>query len=179
MGADPGDVEMIRFVLLLLAATPPLRPRRSRGPWPLTPEGYGPARIGMTRAQVERALVDPARGRAARAHRRLHRDGRTARRPRHRLHVPGRPAGPDPVGAGSQVRTPRGIGVGATAAQVRRAYPRGLLAEEHTYTGAPAEYLTFWVRRERSGVRFTTDENRRVDSVIAGNGSIQYIEGCA
>ena len=69
--------------------------------------------------------------------------------------------------------------IGASAAQVRRAYPTGLLAEEHSYTGAPAEYLTFWVRRERSGVRFTTDENRRVDTIIAGNESIRYIKGCA
>ena len=154
-----------------------------RGPWPLTPEGYGPARIGMTRAQVERALgvtlqgepIDseyvcvemvPVRADAdADANivfmfleRRLSRIA---------------------VVNSSPVRTPRGIGIGASAAQVRRAYPTGLLAEEHSYTGAPAEYLTFWVRRERSGVRFTTDENRRVDTIIAGNESIRYIEGCA
>lgn len=83
------------------------------------------------------------------------------------------------VDRGGRVTTPRGIGVGATAAQVRRAYGPALRAEEHTYTGAPAEYLTFWVTPNRRGVRFTTDENRRVDSIIAGNETILYIEGCA
>jgi len=170
---------MTRTILsLLLAASATAALAQSR-PWPLTPTGYGPARIGMTRAQVEQALGVALQGEPI--------DSETSciemvpvrgdtnivfmflERRLSRIAVVNE----------SRVRTPRGIGIGATAAQVRRAYPTGLLAEEHTYTGAPAEYLTFWVRRERSGVRFTTDENRRVDTIIAGNGSIQYIEGCA
>ena len=160
----------------LAASTATAQPR----PWHLTPEGYGPARIGMTRAQVERALrvtlegtpvddanvcieMGPTRG----PHRNLvfmFIDRRLSR-----------------IAAidASRVTTPRGIGIGATAAEVRRIYGRALRAEEHSYTGAPAEYLTFWTVRNRRGVRFTTDENRRVDTIIAGNETIQYIEGCA
>ena len=79
----------------------------------------------------------------------------------------------------SRVTTPRGLGIGATAAQVRRTYGRGLRAEEHAYLGSPAEYLTFWIRPNRRGVRFVTGLNRRVEAVIAGSDSIQLIEGCA
>ncbi len=149
-------------------------------PWHLTPDGYGPVRIGMTRAQVERALNVRLEGTPVDdANVCIEMEPRTG--PHRNLYFMflERRLSRIAAGEGSRVTTPRSIGIGATAAQVRRAYPTGLLAEEHTYTGAPAEYLTYWVRREQSGVRFTTDENRRVDTIIAGNGSIQYIEGCA
>ena len=43
------------------------RPRRPRSPaWHLTPDGYGPVRIGMTRAQVARALGAGSRARRSR-----------------------------------------------------------------------------------------------------------------
>lgn len=149
-------------------------------PWHLTPDGYGPVRLGMTRAQVERALnvrlegepVDDANvciemGPRAGPHRDLvfmfiqRRLSRIA------------------AGGSSRVTTPRGLSIGATAAQVRRAYGRALRAEEHAYLGRPAEYLTFWTRPNRRGVRFVTDLNRRTEVVIAGNETIRYIEGCA
>ena len=149
-------------------------------PWHLTPDGYGPVRIGMTRAQVERALnvrlegtpvddanvcieMEPGSG----PHRNLY--FMFANRRLSRI----------AAGQGSPVTTPRGIGIGASAAQVRRAYGRALRAEEHTYIGQPAEYLTFWTSPNRRGVRFTTDANRRVETIIAGDETILYIEGCA
>lgn len=180
MGFDPGDGE-IRIAILLAAAALTATPAHAQPPrnWPLTPEGYGPARLGMTRNQVQDALdvalqgrplepgascieLVPERGYPDMVFMFL--DGRLSR-----IAVEG----------ASRVATPRGIHVGASAAEVRRAYPTGLQAEEHAYTGAPAEYLTFWTRPNRRGVRFATDENRRVDTIIAGNSSIQYIEGCA
>ena len=54
-----------------------------------------------------------------------------------------------------------------------------LKAEAHHYLGEPAEYLTFWLKPEKSGVRFETDAQRKVETIHAGNSSIQYIEGCA
>jgi hypothetical protein len=170
----------MRYVLILTAALAATAAAAQPRPWYLTPEGYGPARIGMTRAQVERALnvrlegtaVDDAdvciemspRGGALRHMYFMFHNRRLSR---------------IAVDRTSRVTTPRGLGIGATAAEVRRAYGRGLRAEEHAYTGRPAEYLTFWTTPGRRGVRFTTDENRRVDSIIAGNETIQYIEGCA
>ena len=171
---------MKHLILLATAALAATAAAAQPRPWPLTPEGYGPTRLGMTRAQVERALnvrlegtpVDDAdtcieMGAARGAHRHLifmFIDRRLSR-----------------IAAidASRVATPRGLGIGATAAQVRRAYGRDLRAEEHTYLGRPAEYLTFWTRPNRRGVRFVTGLNRRVEAVIAGNETILYIEGCA
>jgi hypothetical protein len=79
----------------------------------------------------------------------------------------------------SRVTTPRGIGIGATAGQVRRAYARGLVAEPHHYEGSPAQYLTYWTKPGKRGVEFETDRQRRVQTIHAGTSSIGYVEGCA
>ena len=146
--------------------------------WPLTPDGYGPARIGMTRAQVSAALRSPLQGQAVedeetcieltatRGHPNLFllfEDGRLSR---------------ISTAGGGRIRTQRGIGVGSSAAEVRRAYGPRIEAETHEYLGAPAEYLTWWARPNRRGLRFETDTDRRVDTIHAGNASIRYIEGC-
>jgi len=161
------------------AAAAPAQPPPSARPVHLTPDGYGPARIGMTQDEVAAALGIRLEGEpiddgsqciemiAADGYPGLvftFLEGRLSR-----------------IAAGreSRVTTPRGIGSGATAGEVRLAYGAGLEAEPHHYIGLPAEYLTFWVRRERSGVRFETGSDRRVDSIIAGDASIRYVEGCA
>jgi len=79
----------------------------------------------------------------------------------------------------SKIVTPRGIGVGASADDVRKAYGEQLQAEPNHYLDLPAEYLTFWLKPNKSGVRFETDAQRKVETIHAGNDSIQYIEGCA
>jgi hypothetical protein len=145
----------------------------------LTPDGLGPAKIGMSRRQVERAL-----------HIRL--KGEPIDNERNCIELT--PAGPKQelwfmfqnykltrisVGRGSQIATPRGVGLGAAAAQVRRKYP-GIRVEPHHYLGLPAEYLTYWTKLpDRRGVRFETDAKRRVETIHAGNGTIQLVEGCA
>jgi hypothetical protein len=167
----------ILLAAVALSATSALAQPR---PWHLTPDGYGPVRIGMTRAQVERALNVRLEGEPVDdanvciemgAERGEHRDLIFMFLERRLSRIAAIDA--------SRVTTPRGIGIGATAAQVRRTYGRGLLAEEHTYIGRPAEYLTFWTVRNRRGVRFSTGTDRRVETIIAGNDSIQLIEGCA
>ena len=148
-------------------------------PWHLTPEGYGPARIGMTRDQVERALGVTLEGTAVEDANVCIEMGPT--RGPHRDMVfmfENRRLSRIAAVDRSRVTTPRGLGIGATAAQVRRVYP-GVQAETHEYLGHPAEYLTFWTARDRRGVRFVTGLNRRVDTIIAGNQTIRYIEGCA
>jgi hypothetical protein len=144
----------------------------------LTPDGWGAVRIGMTHAQVGKALGTRLKGEAiededvcvekvSRAHKDMwfmFEGGKLSR---------------ISVGEDSKVTTPRKIGAGASAAAVRRAYPRGLKAEPHHYLGLPGEYLTYWTIPKKRGVRFETDVKRRVQTIHAGNDSIQYVEGCA
>ncbi|HEX6741920.1 MAG TPA: hypothetical protein VF079_09040 [Sphingomicrobium sp.] len=146
--------------------------------WPLTPDGWGPVRIGMTQRQVEKALHtklegEPIPDQAERCIEKvsdrhpglwfMFEDGRLTR---------------ISLGDESKVTTPRGIGIGASAAAVRRAYGKALKAEPHEYDEPPAEYLTFWTVAGKRGVRFETDPKRRVGAIHAGGPSIEYIEGC-
>lgn len=148
--------------------------------WKLTPNGLGPVRIGMTRDQVAKALKTELEGEAfdnegscielfpeneeLKGSYFMFLDGKLSR-----ISVA------DP----SKIATPRGIGVGTSADEVRKAYGAGLQAEEHHYIGAPAEYLTYWLKPKVRGVRFETNAQGKVEIIHAGNDSIQYIEGCA
>ena len=164
---------MITLALLAAAAAP------AAGAWPLTPDGWGPVRIGMTRAQVEQALAVKLEGEPLE-------DEKSC--------IELVPKGPErglwflfedyklsriSIGEPSRVKTPRGIGIGVTAATVRRAYGKGLKAEPHYYEDRPAEYLTFWTVPRKRGVRFETDSKRRVQTIHAGTAAIELVEGCA
>ncbi|HEY0013994.1 MAG TPA: hypothetical protein VGB79_14220 [Allosphingosinicella sp.] len=170
---------MVRIALLaaaaaMLGAAAPAAQYRAN--WRITPDGLGPLRIGMSRAQVTRIVGAPLEGeeltegciemQAARGWRGIFfmfEEGRLTR---------------ISLGSESGISTPRGIAVGASEADVRRAYGRGIESEEHTYQEAPARYFTFWTVPERRGVRFETDGRRRVDTIHAGGPSIRYVEGC-
>lgn len=148
--------------------------------WTLTPDGWGPARIGMTRAQVSKALHVELQGNfidnegtcqelvgvddALTGLFFMFEDGKLTRI-----------SATEP----SAITTPRGLHVGSTDEEVRKAYGEGLKAEPHHYEEPPAEYLTFWLKPGRSGVRFETDMHGKVESIHAGLSSIQYVEGCA
>lgn len=163
-------------LVLLLAATP-TTPTYN---WKLTPAGWGPVRIGMTRAQAEKALAVPLEGEGFdnygscvelySSNQKLaglyfmFQDGKLSR---------------ISANGSSTVKTPRGIAVGATDEEVRTAYGAKLQAEPHHYEGEPAEYLTYWLKPGIRGVRFETDIQRKVETIHAGNDSIQLIEGCA
>lgn len=148
--------------------------------WKLTPGGWGPARIGMSRAQVSKALHVELEGDA------LDNEGSCVELAGADDALPGlyfmfeegkltRISAIEP----STIGTPRGVHVGSTAEEVRKAYGAELKAEPHHYTEAPAEYLTFWLKPDRSGVRFETNTNGQVEIISAGNATIQYVEGCA
>jgi len=178
MEVDPGDGEVklaSAFAVFLAVASSAQTPS-----WKLTPSGWGPARIGMSRAQLTKALHVELEGEA------FDNEGSCMELYAVDDALPGllfmlidgklsRITVTDP----SKIATPRGIGVGATANDVRKAYGAGLKSEVHHYDGEPAEYLTFWLKPEKSGVRFETDTSRHVQQIHAGNDTIQYIEGCA
>ena len=107
---------------LLVAAAPPAT--SGRAGWRITPDGLGPVRIGMSRAEVTRVVGAPLRGdeitegciemQPARGWRGIYfmfEEGRLTRI--------------SMSGAESGIATPRGIRVGASEAEVRRAYGRG------------------------------------------------------
>lgn len=149
------------------------------GSWHLTPDGWGPVRIGMSRAQVENALKVELEGEPL--------DDEESC-------IEMVPKGPDQglwfmfegyklsrisIGQPSRLTTPRGIGIGSAADEVRRAYGHGLQTVPHYYEGLPSEYLTYWTVAGKRGVRFETDRNRHVQAIHAGTDSIRYVEGCA
>jgi hypothetical protein len=146
--------------------------------WPLTVDGYGPARIGMSQAAVAKALHVKLSGEAIEDENVcvekeaagfpgvlfMFEDGKLAR---------------VSLWEGSKVTTPRGIGIGTSADAVRRAYGKKLKVEPHHYEDLPSEYLTFWTVPGKRGVRFETNGKRRVQAIHAGTSAIQYVEGCA
>lgn len=148
--------------------------------WKLTPSGWGPVKIGMNREQVSKALQVGLEGDA------FDNEGSCielfpddeALKGTYFMFLDGKLSRIS-VAQPGKVSTPRGIQVGSTAEEVRTAYGEKLQAEPHHYLGEPAEYLTFWLKPQASGVRFETDAQQKVEFIHAGNGSIQLIEGCA
>lgn len=155
----------------------------------LTAQGFGPLRIGMTRAEVETAL------------------GRDSN--------PEAVGGPDPdscdifhparapqgmmvmvengvltsiwLGTGSTLRTDRGFGVGDTATAIKAAYGQTAHVSPHKYSAAPAEYITTWSVGGAAGyvqdpaargIAYHVSTEGRAQQVAAGGPSIQYVESC-
>jgi hypothetical protein len=166
--------------LLLLAALLSSTAAAPTYDWKLTPTGWGPVRIGMNRDQVAKALKTELQGDAfdnegscielfpvseqLKGTYFMFQNGKLSR---------------ISVVESDRVATPRGIRVGATADEVRTAYGEKLQVEPHYYIDLPAEYLTYWLKPKKSGVRFETDAQRKVQTIHAGNDSIQLVEGCA
>ena len=156
----------------------------------VTAQGWGPLRIGMTRAEVEAALGADANPNAV--------------------------GGPDPescdvfrptrapeglmvmveqgvltsiwLSDGSSLRTDRGFGVGDEASAIKAAYGTDATVEPHKYAAAPAEYITSWsvgggpdfVQNPGArGIAYHIGTDGRAEQVAAGGPSIQYVEGCA
>ena len=156
------------LTVLLVAAAAPF----------LTPDGWGTVRIGMTEAQVAKALGAKLDGEALDDEYTCV-EKAAAAYPDMWFLFEGGKLSRISIGEKIRITTPRGIGIGATADQVRKSYPGGLVAEPHYYLGLPAEYLTYWTVAKKRGVRFETDTKRRVETIHAGLDSIRLVEGCA
>ncbi|MBU2272472.1 MAG: hypothetical protein KKE52_14360, partial [Alphaproteobacteria bacterium] len=155
----------------------------------VTAEGWGPLRIGMTRAEVEAALGPDVNPNAV--------------------------GGPDPASCDTfhperapegltvmvengvltsiwlareaTLKTDRGFGVGDQAAAIKAAYGADATASPHKYSEPPAEYITAWSRGGGTGyvqdpaargINYHIGNDGRVQQVAAGGPSIQYVESC-
>jgi len=150
----------------------------------LTPDGWGPLRIGMSRAEVVAAAGEDAN--------------------------PGAVGGPEPdicdefrprnapdgvlvmverdtltrisVSRNTDIATPAGFSVGDRGASVRDQLGREAVVEPHKYWEAPAMYITLWRESpqgaERRGVRYEVDADGAIVHIRAGGPSIEYVEGC-
>ena len=156
----------------------------------LTPTGWGPLRIGMTRAEVETALgkdsnpeavggpepescdvFHPAR--APDAMQVMIEDGRLSR-----IELLDR----------TDIGTVDGFTVGDQASAIKAKLGAGLQVEPHKYAAAPAEYLTHWQsgagtqayvqNKAARGIRYEIGDDGTVTLIFAGGPSIQYVEGC-
>ncbi len=156
------------------APTPELAPGPAPAADVLTALGFGPLRIGMTRAEVEAAMGTDA--------------------------SPGSVGGPDrascdtfhparaPVGLrvmveqgvltsiwldrGATIRTDRGFGVGDAATAIKAAY-----GPTATWSvGGTSDYVQDPAAR---GIAYHIGTDGTVEHVAAGGPGIQYVEGCA
>lgn len=173
------------------AAAPPAQAAPAAEPV-LTAEGFGPLRIGMTRAQVVEALGDDSDPEAVGGPEPESCDEwRPARAPEGLLVMieEGRLTRISLID-GSKVKTDRGLGLGAAAAAVRSAYGTELRPELHKYEEAPAEYLVVWAKgapeddkseipAASRGIKYEVGGKGVVQGISAGGPSILYVEGCA
>ncbi|HET9427326.1 MAG TPA: hypothetical protein VFO69_03110 [Allosphingosinicella sp.] len=156
----------------------------------LTPEGYGPLRIGMSLADVVTALgPDSDPDSVGGAEPEVCDQFRPVRAPEGLLVMveEGRLTRISLM-RGAEVATDRSLRVGASAAEVRAAYGSLVRAGPHKYQDAPAEYLTVWTRGgagdeaiappDSRGLRYEIGQDGKVASIHAGGPSIQYVEGC-
>ena len=150
----------------------------------LTPDGWGPLRIGMSRAEVVVAAGEDANPNAV--------------------------GGPDPescdefrpreapdgilvmiedsvltrisVSRNPDIATPAGIRVGDSTSAVLAAYGARAHVGPHKYWQAPAKYITVWrpasAEAHRRGILYEIDPDDVVVHMRAGGPSIEYVEGC-
>ena len=159
----------------------------------LTAGGYGPLRIGMTRAEVVTALGDDSDPNSVGgAEPEVCDQWRPARAPEGVLvmiedGVLSRISVSEP----STLKTDRGFGVGDTAAAIKAAYGPLAVARPHKYSAPPAEDIFVWQvgapttageyvqDATARGIRYEIGGESKVDIVHVGGPAIQLVEGCS
>ncbi|WP_284124746.1 zinc ribbon domain-containing protein [Parerythrobacter aestuarii] len=74
----------------------------------------------------------------------------------------------------SKLKTARGIAVGASEAELKKAYGAKLKSEQNPYDGT--DYFV-WDSANR-GIKFHVTSDGKIDFISSGTKSIQYVEGC-
>jgi hypothetical protein len=161
------------------ATPPPVHHAKPSVYPPLTAHGWGRVRVGMTQAEVVKVLgpvtVDDEESTDG---------GCTLLLPKrgpknlYVMLIEGK-VGRVSIWDKNPIKTDRGLGLGATEDQVKAAYGKRLVIEPHAYDPAPAHYLTYWTVKNEAGVRYETDEHKRVRAIHVGNDAIQGVEDCA
>jgi hypothetical protein len=84
------------------------------------------------------------------------------------------------IGGSSKVKLSEGIGIGATEAQVRAAFP-GFREEPHKYVEKPAKYLTAPnAPNGEPALRFEIGREGKISLIHVGASPVlEYVEGCA
>ena len=148
------------------------------------PDGWGPLRIGMTRAEVVAAAGEDANPDAVGGPNPEECDEfRPEQAPRGLLVML-----EDGVltrislSEGTGIRTESGIQVGDSAAAVMAAHGAEAMTTPHKYQDPPARYITIWRTAppapDARGIVYEIGQDDRVIHVHAGGSSIQYVEGC-
>jgi hypothetical protein len=151
----------------------------------LTAYGWGPLRIGMTRAEVVAAAGPDANPNAV---------GGPEPESCDQFRPRSAPAGllvmverdtltRISLSRSVAVVTDAGFAVGDSAAAVERHYGNRAVSTPHKYQSAPARYVTVWIRgrppaSSARGIVYEIGGDDRIMHIHAGGPSIQYVEGC-
>jgi hypothetical protein len=155
----------------------------------LSPKGWGPIRIGMTKAQVTAALGPDANPHAVGGPEPdLCDEYRPERAPDGmRVMIEGGRLARITLSRGAALRTTHGVSIGDAAEEVLAAGGTAAIVEPHKNAPASARSIIIWDGPRRAGYvdnpdtrgfRFETGEDGRVTQIHAGGPSIQYVEGC-
>ena len=151
------------------------------GPELITPDGWGPLRIGMTLDQVVAAAGEDANPEAVGGPEPEACDEfRPANAPEGILVMIERGVLTRiSVLANNGVATSAGIRVGDPADRVLQVYGDRVVLDPHKYVDPPAAYLTVWREGgERRGIRYEVGSDGTVTHIRGGGESIEYVEGC-
>ncbi|MFC5343832.1 hypothetical protein ACETK8_11395 [Brevundimonas staleyi] len=159
----------------------------------LTAGGYGPVRIGMTKAEVIAAVGDKFNpSLVGGAEPDVCDQWRPARSPEGvTVMLENGILTRISVASPATLKTDRGFGVGDTAAAIKAAYGPLAVSQPHKYSPAPAEDIFVWTTGAPAtageyvqdpaarGIRYEIDGEGKASIVHIGGPAIQLVEGCA
>ena len=175
------------------APTAPATPAPAPDANALTAGGYGPLRIGMTKAEVIAAVGDKFNpSLVGGAEPEVCDQWRPARSPEGvTVMLENGILTRISVASPSTLKTDRGFGVGDTAAAIKAAYGPLAVSQPHKYSPAPAEDIFVWTtggpatageyvqNPNARGIRYEIDVAGKVSIIHVGGPAIQLVEGCA
>jgi urease beta subunit len=170
MTLSPTRLMVLSSVMLALQ---PLHASAASDPWILSERGYGPLHTGMSKSDLKKrvgAIVEEGRVGGCEQIDIIDHPGVVVMFEKGKL---ARVTVHDRA-----IKTDRGIALGSDEAAVEAVYAP-LQVEPHAYSDPPAAYLTYWRVPSRQGVRFETDEARKVSVIHVGDASIRLVEGCS
>ena len=180
-GSNPGVAESPPID----TTAPPVLPADADpSPGLLTPDGWGPLRVGMSRAEVVAAAGEDANPDAVGG---VDPDRCDEFRPSDA------PAGilvmvergiltRISVSRNAEINTPEGFRVGDPGSRVLAEYGTRAHVDSHQYWQPPAMHITVWQHAssdaDRRGIRYEIDSAGEIVHLRAGGPSIEYVEGC-